>query len=164
MPHIPQHLIRAAILAQAPNPEEVKEKIPWLAKEKREYKKREHPEDDLQIACVNLLKACHILYWSTPNHIFGGRPKSPGAFMGYMAKEKAKGLRKGVSDLLIFFRNKFGVPMLCAAEIKVGYNSLTDEQSEFIAEVEKQGGMGAMVKSLDDLRALLKKAGHPMFA
>lgn len=127
----------------------------------RRAKPRQHHEDDLQIACCKFLDLHpRILYWSTPNHLYRGNQSNNGAFMGYMAKQKRMGLKKGVSDLLMYFKNAQGQPVLCAAELKAGYNKADDDQENFLRAVSSIGGFSGVVKSLDDLQGLIKMAGY----
>lgn len=128
---------------------------------KQREQPRKHTEDELQIACCEYLKLHpRILYWSTPNHIFRGANTNNGAFLGYMAKQKRMGLRKGVSDLLMFFRNKDGQPTLACAELKAGYNQLSDDQQAFFDQANQRGAYTMKVKSLEDLQELLRIAGY----
>lgn len=118
----------------------------------------QHHEEDLQIACCKFLDLHpRILYWATPNHLYGGKNSNTPQFMNYMQKQKRMGLKKGVSDLLMFFDGKF-----VAAELKVPPNKIKDgdDQDIYIKEVQKRGGIGGEVTSIDDLRALLKLAGY----
>lgn len=127
----------------------------------RLQKPRKNLEEDLQIACCKFLDLHpRILYWSTPNHLYRGAQSNTGAFMGYMAKQKRMGLKKGVSDLLMYFKNAQGMPVLCAAELKAGSNKADDDQENFLRAVSAIGGFSGVVKSLDDLQNLLRQAGY----
>ena len=131
-----------------------------MKKAKRQDTPRQHHEEDLQIACCKFLDLHpRILYWSTPNHLYGGTGNR-GALMGYMAKQKRMGLKKGVSDLLLYFKNAQGLPVLCAAELKAGYNKADDDQEKFLRAVSTIGGFSGVIKSLDDLQCLLRQAGY----
>lgn len=128
---------------------------------KQREKPRQHLEEDLQIACCKFLDTQpRILYWATPNHLYAGKNNNSGQFMNYMKRQKRMGLKKGVSDLLMFFKNKNGQPVLIAAELKAGYNKADEEQESFLRSVSSIGGFGGVVKSIEDLQGLLKQAGY----
>lgn len=159
--HIPLRDIQAAILSQAPREGMVRPPA-FMDVQARAYAKRhKHPEQDLQIACCDYLAHMKVLYFSVPNHIFL-KSKSHGASMNYMVKQKRMGLLPGVSDLIIIFRNKFGVTATCCAELKVGYGVLSDAQQIFHDKARTEGCHVAVIKSVGDLRTLLKSAGHPL--
>lgn len=135
---------------------------PWMRPEIKERAKPRRLEDDLQKLCHEYLDALHILHWSTPNHIYRGKKNSreEGAFYGYMKREKAKGLRKGVSDLCVLFRNRHGAMTLVFAELKIGYNKPDPDQQAFLDEANRLGAFTGVVRSLEDLQGLLRVAGH----
>lgn len=124
---------------------------------------RKHPEDDLQIQCVNYLKLFpNILYWSTPNHIWVGQ-MTP-AKMNYLKKQKAKGLIKGIPDLSLMFRNIHGVFTFVFAELKIGYAKPEEDQQKILDKANSLGAFTGVVRSLEDLQVLLHTAEFPSFS
>ena len=120
---------------------------------------RKHPEQDLQIACCKYLDTQpRILYWATPNSLWVGK-MTPGK-MGYLAKQKRMGLKKGIPDLCLFFRNKHGAPTFCWAELKAQKGVVSDEQTNYMEKCNEMGGFTAVVKSIEDLQNLLNVAGY----
>lgn len=120
-------------------------------------------EDHLQISCVKLLRSLpDTLIFSVPNHIgYGG--KNSGARIGFMARQKAMGLLPGVSDLVVIFRNMHGATVFVLPELKVGENSMSENQQKFADQANALGCYTGVVRSLDDLTSLLRVAGHPSF-
>jgi len=122
MPKLTQNEILLSLRAQAPN----KAAADLLAdrlnlKYRQPRKPVVHHEDNFQIDCVKYLSLFpDIMVWSTPNHLYRGKNTNEGAFLAYMGKQKMMGLRKGVSDLCLFFVNKYNLPALCVAECKHG--------------------------------------------
>lgn len=153
--------INSALLAQSPNRAKTIEQFPWAGKYRKPNQTAKHPEQDLQIACVDYLKLFpDILFFSVPNHLYRGKNTNEGAYLNYMVKQKRMGLRAGASDLIIGFRNTDGMSVTCAAELKCGYNKLTDEQKSFTEKANTIGWYTATVKSIECLTALLKTARH----
>lgn len=126
---------------------------------KESIEERKHPEEDLQIACADYLRSQpRILFWSIPNHLYLGKPTPQK--INYMKKQKRMGLLKGASDLMMFFLNREGSPTFCVAELKAGYNKADEAQQAFMDGVNDRGGYSAVVKSIEDLKSLLEKAGY----
>lgn len=130
------------------------------AKPKRE-------EDQLQIACVKLLRTLpNTLVWSNPNHLYLGKSQSDShhwAKINYIHKQKAMGMLAGASDLNILFRNIHGVMTLCLAELKIRKNKLQNDQKTFSEKANSLGAFTGEIRSLDDLTSMLKVAAHPNF-
>lgn len=159
---IPLRDVQAAINAYAPDGGMVRP--PAFMNQKARAaptEKRKHPEDDLQIECCGYLdKLRATLYWATPNHIYVRNPS--GAALGYLAKQKRMGMRKGACDLNILFRDFDGKMSLCLAELKIGSNAADTDQDHFINQAIKLGATSGVVKSLEELKELLRRAGHPI--
>lgn len=149
-----------AMAAQAPDPSAYK--IP--KKRGPRAKPNNQPEQVLQIACCKMLAMLPAtLYWSTPNHLWLGKGASHGARMGYMAKQKAMGLLPGATDLVIIFRNSHGATAVVLPELKSEHNKPTDNQQAFADTANALGCYTGVVRSLDDLVAMLRAAGHRSF-
>lgn len=175
MTHPTRTEINASILANCPpeKREELLKKWPWLAKtvkrsqEKPQVagkkKRNNQPEQELQIACVKLLRTLPgTLFFSVPNHLHLGG-KMTGAKMGYMAKQKMMGLLAGASDLVIIFRNHSGQTTVCLPELKTFSNFLSDNQQAFSDKANALGCYTGIVRSLDELTSMLRVAGHMSF-
>ena len=60
--------------------------------------------------------------------------------------------RKGVADLLACSpKGRF-----FAIEVKVGYNKPTEEQLEFLQEINDRGGIGIVAYSLEDVENVIR--------
>ncbi len=119
-----------------------------------------HDEADLQVACCQFLNLHpRILYWATPNSTWIGGEMT-GAKMGYLAKQKRMGVRKGVPDICLLFRNKNGATTFCFAELKTPKGSVTEEQDAIMDKANGLGAYTAVVRSIEDLQALLNVAGY----
>lgn len=157
-------------MAQCPpeRREELLRKMPWLKATERKQRvaaKREQPEQELQIACCRLLRTLPgTLFWATPNHMaYRRKEQSEGAYIGFMARQKAMGFLAGVSDLVIIFRNQYGAVTICLPELKIGSNSPSETQQAFADKANSLGCHTDVVRSVDELVALLRSAGHPSF-
>lgn len=155
--------INDAILAQSPDREATLKRLPWVGKyRKPSNKKRENPEQLFQIACVEYLKLYpDILFFSVPNHLWAGKTTNEGAMLNYMARQRSMGLKRGVSDLILAFRNSDGMAVTCAAECKAQYGKLSEDQQLFADKANSVGWFTATIYTLEDLRNLLKQAKHP---
>lgn len=98
-----------------------------------------------------------ILYWANPGNTWVGAPT--GAKLGYLAKQKTLGVKKGVPDLAMLFRNNNGAPTFVFAELKSATGRATPEQQAFMEDCNARGGYTAVVRSLVDLQLLLGAAG-----
>ncbi len=92
--------------------------------------KRKYPEQKLQIACADYLKALETLtgkfiFWHTPNG--GLRSKAAGALF------KAMGTKAGVPDIIVLLMD--GTILFFELKAKGGY--LTANQKEFHAKLKK---------------------------
>lgn len=137
-------------------------KLPFLKKAPRAYKpkqKNKRPEDDLQRVCVQYLNMHpRILYWATPANTWVG--KMTGAKLGYLAKQKQLGVKKGVPDICLFFKNKHEEPTFCFLELKSEKGVVSEEQTMMMRKCEERGGFSAVIRSLDDIKSLLELVGY----
>ena len=132
----------------------------WVLKASRRKspKPRRHEEENIQITlCEWLDLHPDITYWATPNSTFIG--PMTGAKMWYLAKLKRMGVKKGIPDLSLFFRDGDRL-VFCWAELKSEKGVTSKEQKNYMEACEKSGGYSAIVKSLDDLINLLNRAGY----
>lgn len=106
-------------------------------------------EEGLQKTCADWLNLKGYLWWHTPN-AGGGYGTTPGARAGYMAKMKRLGTKPGVPDIMIL-RNG----TLYMAELKAPKGVVSDEQKRFMLRAESEGAVCAVVRSLEQLQALL---------
>ena len=128
-------------------------------KPRAEVVKNKHPEEELQIVCCQYLDQMpRILYWATPNSTWVG--EMTGAKMGYLAKQKRLGVKRGIPDLSLFFRNRHGQPTFCFAELKSKKGVTSEEQENYMDKCNDRGGYSAVVKSIDDLKNLLELAQY----
>lgn len=130
-----------------------------LAAKPRAKPKRE--EDELQIQLVDWLRTQpRILFWATPANTWVG--EMTGAKLGYLAKQKRMGVRAGVPDLTMLFRNRHGAMSLCFAELKrpKRKGGTSDAQDEFLDSANARGAFTSVVRSYEDLRSLLDLAGY----
>lgn len=119
------------------------------------------PEDEIQRAlCQYLSLHKNILYFSVPNHFYLGG-SDHGKRAAYIQRQKALGLLNGVSDLVICFRNKHGSPITVFCEVKADANTLSDAQQIFHERANMAGAYTGVVRSIDELQALLALAGYP---
>lgn len=127
--------------------------------------KNKRPEDILQITCCKLLATLpETLYFSIPNHLaYRGSNYSHGAIMALQNRQRAMGLMAGCADLAIIFRSYAGAISVCLPELKSEVGSLSDNQAAFANRADRVGCHTGVVRSLDDLIAMLKKAGHVAF-
>lgn len=73
------------------------------------------------------------------------------------AQMRALGVLKGVPDLVLLWNGKVGF-----IEFKSPTGRLTPEQSAFFGEVERQGHKTAVVRSMEEIEALVQQWGIPV--
>jgi len=148
------------ILANMPEGRKPPEWCEKAVKRKASPGPRKHPEDDLQVLVYEYLcKLPGTLAWATPNHLLY-KKDAKGGQINRMQRQKSMGLLPGASDLNILFKNKHGATVLCLAELKIKPNSPTPEQIAFMEKGNNCGAYTACCYSLNDVIALLLKAGH----
>lgn len=147
------------IKAMAPENCVLPEHIEKSARRKVSTGPRQKPEEQLQKAvCDYLALLPGVLYWHTPSSTYVGL--MTGAKMNYLAKQKRLGVKRGVPDLAMMFRNKHGAFTLAFAELKIAPNKPTDEQLAFMDTANALGAFTAACYDLEDLKGLLKAAGY----
>lgn len=82
------------------------------------------------------------------------RQNNGGVFDPKLKRFRANSSTPGISDI-IGFHKKTGRFIAC--EIKAGKDRLSDEQKEFLKNVNNAGGIGMVVRTIDDLENFLKQ-------
>lgn len=117
-------------------------------------RKRQSPEEDLQIECADWLKERAVLtpwplrrMFHTPNG--GGRSKAEAGRL------KAAGVQRGVPDWLcpIPWKGWTGL----AIEMKSAEGRLSDGQSEWLSDLADAGYLTGVARSLDAFTALVER-------
>lgn len=132
-------------------------KEPRIAKPK----KRQRPEDDLQMQCCDLLsKLPATLFWSTPNHLYLGSGEAYKKAY-YINKQKMMGMNPGATDLNVLFRNRGGASTLLLCELKIKPNKPSTEQNTFMDSANGLGAFTGVAYTFEEFLSMLKVAGHP---
>jgi len=109
-----------------------------------------HEETQIHKAVIGHLKLRGVpglVWWHSPQGAHFSS-KFQGALM------KALGARKGVSDLIFVYQSK-----VFALELKVPGARATEEQLEFIADMERQGAFCAIAYGIDQALKTLETWG-----
>lgn len=163
MPRITKRNLQNAFNAFAPERIAAKDLPKFLTDKPRKSsgKPRNHEEDDLQIAVCRYLDLLpHTLYWATPNHLMRNKSGS-GAELGFLAKQKRMGVKRGFPDIGILFRSHKGNPVTCFAELKSATGKLNDQQIAWIKALNIMGHPAKVIRTIDELKDLLRSSGHP---
>jgi hypothetical protein len=107
------------------------------------------PEDAIQRAVVQHLEARGVkglVYFHVPN---GGKRDVVTASI-----LKTMGVRAGVSDLVLFYNKQ-----LFVLELKAPGNKPTESQIEFLSDIDREGGFGAVATGLDQALITLEVWG-----
>lgn len=126
--------------------------------------KRGRPEEALQILVCDYLRKAkpQLLFFAVPNHLFKGNshdPEQEGKFSSYMSRQRKMGLTPGVSDLVVIGRNRHGATVIAFAELKAPTGRISPSQAAFQDRANGLGCYTAIVRTLEDLQALLSTAG-----
>lgn len=100
-----------------------------------------YSEDNLQNSCARYLDHLPGVLWC---HVANERKTSPQAG----ARLKAKGVKSGVPDILIF--NPVGGYCGLAVELKVGANKTTKAQKQWLQSLKERGWMVHVCFNLDE--------------
>lgn len=116
-------------------------------------KRRAHPEEDLQRACIKWadLESGRYPLLRRLIHVPNGGKRSKGE----AGKMKAMGVKKGVPDLVLPFRS--GIYSGLAIEVKAPGEKTTLEQDEWLADFDGDGYLTGVVYSLDEFIAKAKR-------
>lgn len=120
--------------------------------QKPNVKKRTHSKTDLKPISANALTKAAIHYFSAKGFECW-RQNSAGLYDPIKKVFRSNSVKKGVSDIIGFHKLN---GQFIAVEIKVGKDKLSPEQSEFLRQVEKAGGVAIVVKSINDLENFFK--------
>lgn len=118
---------------------------------------RQHPEDDIQKAVAEHLRARGepgLVWWHTPNGMkLGGKRNSKGiAIQG--ARLKGLGARSGVSDIIAVHKGR-----IYCLELKAPGGTASDNQLKFLADMDKAGAYTCLAEGLDRALAVLEQWG-----
>lgn len=136
----------------------------WIAKAasaKPRAKPRKLEQALQKEICAYLSTLPSILWWHTPNSTYAGKPT--GAKLGYLAKMKTLGVKRGVPDITVILRTKFqlhGDVTVLFAELKADKGSPTAEQKDWISAANALGCHAYVVRSLDDFKEMLRVSGY----
>jgi len=111
--------------------------------------KRQHPEDDLQIAFVALLEDILI-----PGVVFAHVPNQGKRLARYLKKLHRMGMRDGVSDLIFWHAGRSYF-----LELKSKRGAANDNQKKFRRDIEAAGFEYEIAKSLDAAIEIVKRWG-----
>ena len=117
-------------------------------------KRNQHLEDDLQAALVQhieLRKVPGLVFWHTPNSSKLGGARTRSGVPLAAVRAKRLGLRAGVSDLV--FLRPDGI--MFSLELKSKGGRPSDEQYQFMDDVNAAGGYAAWTDDLDRALAIL---------
>ena len=118
-------------------------------------KRRQNPEEALQCQCATFMRSCVPSppggpLWSACNPIPGKRTAAQGA------RAKAMGLRAGVDDWFLLWRGAY-----IGVEFKAKRGSQSDAQKAWAADMQAGGFRRYIVRTLDELVAVLDAEGVP---
>lgn len=82
------------------------------------------------------------------------RQNNAGVYDPGLKRFRANSSTPGISDVIGFHR-KTGRFIAC--EIKAGKDRLSDEQIEFLKNVNESGGIGIVVRTIDDLEKFMEE-------
>lgn len=143
MTNVTKAQIQMVLASQAPSGHPMRDVQVKIRR--KETVKRKQPEQELQEAvCRYLDTQSHILYWANNPQIITG--KMTPQKLGYLAKMKKRGFKKGVPDLCLLVNSK-----LVLIELKAEKGVVSDEQKEFLQQAYKRGAFSAIVRNLEDL-------------
>lgn len=112
----------------------------------------EHHE---QAAVVDYLQMQYptVLFWSNPNgaHLSG----NAGQRSAQMNKLKREGFLPGVSDLTIFEKRGGFTCMFLEMKREDGGNGASNNQIDFIREVEKRGAYAAVANGFEEAKRII---------
>lgn len=149
--------LQASFMSQAPHGGPIRETaLMQQTAPKERTGKNKQPEAQLQMACVRYLDSKHpeILFWAVPMSTWIGGNKVSGKVLGYLAKQKLLGNKKGIPDIcLLLPGGKF-----CFAELKAAKGVPSEEQGYYLKKCEELGGFSAVIKNIDQLEELIQRA------
>jgi hypothetical protein len=114
--------------------------------------KRTDREGPIHMACLHYLQLAlsgAAIHHSANEMDIGGDPRAKAIAQ---SKAKAKGMRPGWPDIEVIWRGHFWT-----FEVKAEGNYATKQQRECGADIEKNGGKWAVVRSVDDVAECLRE-------
>ena len=113
-------------------------------------RKPRHDEEDLQIACVRWFDLQYPQYRNLLHHSPNGGKRN----VREAARFKAMGTRAGFPDLLLLVpRQPYN---FLAIEMKASKGRQSDNQKQMQADMEAQGGIYVVCRSLDEFIGIIK--------
>ena len=110
-------------------------------------------EHNEQVILCRYLDFKGLLYFAVPNGIF--LKDKPTAFK-IIAKMKAEGLKKGVTDLVVFLKDK-----ILFIEMKTKTGTTSEEQKNWIEKINKYPYAKAVVcKGFEEAKKIIEKIGE----
>lgn len=100
---------------------------------------------------------CNLVYFSVPNELYGvgkGKKKLTGPEYGMINKYKSMGLLPGTNDLVLVHRG-----MYYGLEVKIPTGTQSNDQELFQHNIIKAGGKYEVVRSVEEVQAILKEWG-----
>ncbi len=82
------------------------------------------------------------------------RQNNGGVYDATLKKFRANSATKGISDIIGFHRH---TGRFIACEIKAGRDKISVEQERFLSDVKQAGGVGIVIRSIDNLETFLKE-------
>ena len=117
-----------------------------------------HLEDPIHILCFNWLRTnVDGIVYHVPNGFFGGKDRVRAAIT--WKRLKSLGARAGVLDLTIHWCDRHGFGATAYLEVKSEDGHTTDDQDEFIAELDRVKIPFAVIRSLEDCRRAVEEMG-----
>jgi hypothetical protein len=120
--------------------------------QKTDVKKRTHSKTVLKPISANALTKAAIHYFSAKGFECW-RQNSAGLYDPTKKVFRSNSTKKGISDIIGFHKH---TSQFLACEIKIGKDKLRPEQTEFLRQVEKAGGVALVIHSVDDLENFFK--------
>lgn len=118
--------------------------------------KRGRPEANIQAACADYLDRMldpYNSYYTSIGHGGGG------VVRGKLLKRL--GMKRGLGDMLICWRRPYGTPGIGWIELKSPQGRQSPDQRDFAAQMRWLYHQYAVVRSLDELIAVLAEWGVP---
>lgn len=119
------------------------EKIPasvWGSTRKRAFKKRAHPERDIQNAIIDLLRHKNVFCWRQRSS--GNYCAEKGFFLPTNKYEMT-----GTSDILGIMKDG----RFLAIEVKTKGGKASDAQNRFLENIQKNNGIAFVARSVEDV-------------
>ena len=110
------------------------------------------------ISEAEILKAC--LEFLAAKGIFAWRVNNIPAFDPKIGRYRSFHGLKGVSDIIGILPSQEGVGRFFCCEVKSAHGKISASQEAYLQEVDNNGGLAMIVRSIDDLEGFLEEEGH----